>query len=579
MALNKTQRFRTGIVAGGIVLAFAAALAHLYKIQCLDHEKYETLARRQHLSKLKIPVRRGRIFDRHRNPLAISLPVHSLYADPEVVKHKSLAAWKLAPVLSMQPQDVFARLIRGRRFTWIKRKLSSEEYGELLKLKIHGTGFRREYRRAYPHGLLLGQVLGFCGIDDKGLAGLEFACEPSLSGQPGYRVTKRDAAGTRIAASGLKREPASNGLDVILTIDTNIQRIVEEELDKACEQWRPQSGVAVVMAPLTGEILALANWPFFDPGTFSQFSPQDLQRLSHNAAVLDVYEPGSTFKPFAVCAALEEQVVTPFTVFDCENGRAVINGRRLRDAHPHGRLTVSKIITFSSNIGVSKVALRLGRRKLYEYVRAFGFGQATGLPVACEPSGLLAPPDRWSKYTITSIPMGQEIAVTSVQLAAGFSAIAAGGKLMKPRLIRSIENPDTGEVVKQFAPQLIRQAVSGETARCVTEMLVSVIENPEGTGRRARLEGYTLAGKTGTAQKCLAGRRGYSSSDYVCSFVAFAPAYEPRVCAVVEIDTPRGSSHYGGTVAAPAVREIIRRTLAYLDVSPNLTRLVRDTSG
>jgi len=652
MALNTTQTMRARLVAGGVVLAFGAVICNLYRVQCLQHEKFTRLAREQHFTRMDIPVRRGRIFDRNGDPLAISLPVHSLYADPGIIEHKSPLAWKLAPILGTEPQHVFAKLIRPprfvwikrklapqeaesvkrlgikglgfrredgalslfadppavehkstvaarlapilgmqaeavfkrlnsqRRFMWVKRKLTSEEYAAVRALKIRGLGFRREYQRMYPHGLLLGQTIGFCGIDDNGLAGLELTCEPWLAGRPGYCVTQRDAAGRRIAASKLERKPASNGLDVTLTIDVNIQRIAEEELDKACEQWSPDSGVAVVMDPATGDILALANWPFFDPGTIGELAADDIRRLSHNSAVLDVYEPGSTFKPFVVCAALEEKLVTPRTVFDCENGSAVLNGRRLRDDHPHGRLSVAGIITYSSNIGIGKIAMKLGEQRLYDYVRAFGFGTRTGLPVKSEPAGLLNPPWQenprrrlWSKYTITSIPMGQEVAVTAVQLAAGYSAIAAGGRLMKPRLISYVSDPDTGKRVREFPPQLVRQVVSPATARTVTEMLVSVVEDPKGTGRRAKLDAYRVAGKTGTAQKSLPGQRGYSSEHYVSSFVAYAPAFEPRVCVLVKLDTPRGRSHYGGTVAAPAVREIIRRTLAYMDVPPRLARL------
>jgi len=649
MALNKTQQFRMSIVAVVIILAFGTALARLYKIQCLDHEKYETLALKQHLSKIDIPVRRGTIRDRHGNALAISFPLYSLYADPHNIKYKSFVAWRLAPVLRMAPQDIFAKLNRSRRFVWIKRELSEEEYAQARKLDIEGIGFRREgpryslyadpkkvvhktsaawwlapalqmkpedvlarltlgrrfawikrklsdeeyararelnfkgigfrreYKRVYPQGALLGQVLGFCGIDDNGLAGLELGLEEHLAGKPGYEVTQRDGMGRRIAASKLEKQPAANGLDVTLTIDANIQRIAEEELDAACRKWQPLSGVAVAMDPATGEMLALANWPFFDPGTLSALSAEKLRRLSHNRAVLDVYEPGSTLKPFTMCAALEEGVVTPDTVFDCENGRAVLNGRPLRDAHGHGALTASDVIAFSSNIGIGKVALAVGKQKLYECLKAFGFGRAAGLPIRCEPAGLLPPPARWSGYTITSIPMGQEVAVTPVQLVAAFSAIAAGGKLMKPRLVKSIANPDTGEVVKQFPPEPIRQAVSPQTARKVTEMLVKAVESPGGTGRRARIEGYTIAGKTGTAQKPLPGGGGYSSADYIASFVAFAPAYKPRVCVLVKIDTPRGLSHYGGTVAAPAVQKIILRILAYMNVPREAERLASNT--
>lgn len=566
------------IVAAALACAFVAVLAQLCRIQYLQHDKYKDLARRQHFTKVEIPVRRGTITDCRGIPLAISLPVQSLYADPKNVKQKSMAAWKLAPVLGMEPQDIFARLIRNRRFIWIKRRLTDEEYKKVRGLELKGIGFRPEYRRIYPQRMLLGQALGFCGIDDNGLDGLELQLEEYLLGKPGYRTTRRDAAGNKIAASRLKRKPAANGLDVVLTVDANIQRIAEEELDKACEQWRPVSGVAIVMEPATGDILALVNWPFFDPGAFRGLSAAELRTRSHNTAALDVYEPGSTFKPFAVSAALEEKVVTPDTVFDCGNGSAILNGRRMRDAHRLGELTVSEIVIFSSNIGVGRIALRLGKEKLYEYVRAFGFGRVTGLPVACEPAGLLAPPRKWSRYTITSIPMGQEIAVTPVQLTAAYSALAMSGKLMKPRLLKAIVNPDTNRIVKKFPARQAGQVVSPQTARDITEMLVQVIENERGTGRKARIDNYILAGKTGTAQKSLPNGRGYSPTDYVSSFVAFAPAYRPRVCVLVKIDTPRGCN-YGGTVAAPAVREIIRRTLAYLDVPPGTKSLASIDPG
>lgn len=566
MALNETQKKRMSIVAGGLILAFAAALFRLYQLQCLEHEKYEKLASQQHLTRIPIPVRRGTILDTRGNPLAISLPVNSAYADPQIIRNKYLTAEALAPALKIDRMDIFAKLLAGRRFAWLKRKLDPAEEAAIQRLKLKGIAFRREYRRAYPHQHALGQVLGFVGLDDNGLAGLEVWFDKELTGQPGYEIAKRDAAGTPMADPSLEGLPGSNGLAIMLTIDGNIQHVAEEELAKACEKHRPDSGVALVVEPATGEILAMANWPSFDPNTYTKLSPEHLAKLEHNSAVLDVYEPGSTFKPFTVCAALEEKVVTEGTVFDCENGHAVLYRRTLRDAHGHGRLTVAEIITFSSNIGMAKVGIACGPERVHRFVRAFGFATAAGLPIKGEPSGMITPLPQWTTYTITSVPMGQEVAVTAVQMASAYSAIAMGGKLMKPHLVRKIANPDTGEVIKDYPPEQVRQVVSTETARKLTEMMVNVVD--VGTGRMAQIEGYRIAGKTGTAQKPLPNRRGYSSDAYSSSFVGYAPAFQPRICVLVKLDTPRAGSHYGGVVAAPAAREIIRRTLAYLHVPP-----------
>jgi len=571
MALNEIQKFRLNIIAVAVGLAFLAIIGRLYQIQCLQHQHYAELARKQHLTRIPIPVRRGTIFDSCGNALAICLPVDSLYADPANVKEKNQAAWKLAPALGMEPLDVFGELIRPKRFIWLKRRLPPDMRPQIERLKIRGISFVREFRRGYPQGTLLGQTLGFVGIDNNGLEGLELTLEPYLSGEEGYHVAQRDLAGTLITLPELKRDPGTNGLDVTLTLDCNIQRIAEEELKKTADEWRPKSIVSVVMNPQTGDILALANWPPFNPGTVDNLTKEEkaeLERLSHNSAVLDTYEPGSTFKPFTVCGALEDGTVTPDTLFDCEDGTAVIQGRRLRDTRGHGVQPVFQIIVVSSNIGMGKIGLAVGKTDLYRWVRSFGFGAPTGLPLKGESPGLLNPPHKWSRYTITSIPMGQEISVTAVQLVTGYSAIANGGNLMKPRLIRKVVSPDTGEVVAESGPEVVRRVVSERTARQMTEMLVSVVQGEHGTGRRGQVPGYLVAGKTGTAQKALENARGYSATDYVSSFVGYAPAYDARICVLVKVDTPRGYSHYGGTVAAPAVREIMRRTLAYLVVPP-----------
>jgi len=570
MALNKTQQFRIRIVAAAVAIAFIATLGRLYQIQCLQHEKFVNLAASQHHTRITIPVRRGTIADVNGNPLAISLPVQSLYADPELVENKSVVAYDLAPILKMQPQDVFMRLIRGKRFSWIKRKLTQEEYEQVAALKVKGLGFRREYRRAYPQNSMLGQVIGFVGIDDEGLSGLENYLEPALTGEPGYRIARRDASGTSFSAPELETVPGLDGHDIFLTIDTTIQLMVEEELRKTAAEWRAQRASAVMMDTATGDILALANCPEFNPNMLGRLSAAELRRLNRNSAVIDVFEPGSIFKAFTMSAAIQERVIKADTIIDCEAGVASINGRRLRDTRPHGKIPASQVIICSSNIGMAKIAAELGKQNLYEYVTLFGFGSRTGLPVAGEPAGIFAAPQRWSKYTISSVPMGQEVAVTPVQMVAGYSAIANNGMLMRPRLISKVVDPNTGVVVARSQPKAVRQIVSPATARIVTDMLVQVVEHENGTGRRVRLDGYCIAGKTGTAQKSLPGTRGYSSTDYISSFIAFAPAYQPRVCVLVVIDTPRGYSHYGGTVAAPPVREILRRTLAYLNVPPEL---------
>ena len=580
MALNETQKLRMNLVAGAIGVAFLAVLGRLYQIQCLDHRTYENLARKQHLTRIPIPVHRGTIFDSSGSALAICLPVDSVYADPAGVKEKSKAAWKLAPVLGMQPQDVFGELIHDSRFVWLKRRMALDERPKIDRLRIKGIGFIREFRRGYPQGTLLGHTLGFVGIDNNGLEGLELTLDKFLSGEPGYDIAQRDAAGTPISMPELKRNPGVNGLDVHLTIDGNVQRIAEEELKKAGDEWRPIGGVAVVMNPQNGDILALANWPPFNPNSFADMSPEELKKLSHNSAVLDAYEPGSTFKPITVSGALDDNIVNENTLFDCEDGTAVLlGGRRLRDTHGYGVQPMSQVVIRSSNIGMGKLGMMVGKANLYRYVRSFGFGRSTGLPLQGESPGLFNPPSRWSKYTITSVPMGQEVSVTAVQIVAGFSAIANGGNLMKPRLIKKVVNPDANEVVAEFGPEVVRRVISEQTARRVTAILVGVVEDEHGTGRRAQIPGYAVAGKTGTAQKALESARGYSDSDYTSSFVGYAPAGNPRVCVLVKIDTPRaGSSHYGGTVAAPPVREIIRRTLAYMGVPPDPSRVAKTDS-
>jgi len=558
----------------GFLLAgvFLILIIRLFKLQYFDHARYGDLARNQQTVKVDIPAVRGRIYDSAGRILATSLVVDSVFAEPHVIEDKESTCIKLAPVLGLDKEALLEKLKQNaaKKFIWIKRFVSAEEAEAVRRLGLVGIGFRKESKRFYPRGIVASHVLGCVNIDGEGLEGIELMFDRQLRGEDGYRILLRDGKRCPIQPASPRGKPAQDGASVVLTIDSIVQHFTEEALDDIVEKWDPLAATVVVMSPYTGEILAMANRPTFDPNIFNEY-PADARR---NRAVTDSYEPGSVLKPVIMAAALEENVTRPEDKIFCHNGLFAYRARRLRDHHPYGWLTASDVIVKSSNIGMAKIGLALGPEKMYRYVKNFGFGAATGIRFPGEAPGQITPPEKYSYYTLTSVPMGQEIAVTALQFARAFAVFGNGGILVKPKLVRGLLD-SRGRVIERYGRAGARRVISKKTADEVMKMLVGVVNS--GTGRRAGLDEYQLAGKTGTAQK-IAPEGGYTHSRFISSFACIGPAEDPSFVVVVMVNEPRkGNSYYGGTVAAPSAGRLAKRILGFNRVRPAPARQARLT--
>jgi len=542
------------VLMTGWMLVVIGRLAHL---QVVQHEAMLELAQRQQQRAIRISPLRGTIYDRLGRELARSVEVESIYAVPvEAAPAKAMAA-KLARVLALKPQDILAKLAEPREFVWIKRKVTSEEAEAVKALQWPGIYFVMENKRYYPNHGLAAHVLGYAGLDEVGLDGVELAYDDHLRGQEGYILVQKDARGR---SYGRTQPPLYKGQDLTLSIDAAIQMGVEEALKEAVQRSRARSGVAIVMQPKTGEILALANVPAFDPNTFSSSSEQQRR----NRAVRDLYEPGSVFKIVTYAAALEEQQAQPDQTIECLGGRIVLAGHTIRDHKSFQTLSVREALENSSNVGAIRLALRVSPERFVDYIGRFGFGRPTGIDLSGEASGLVRPLEKWSRISIGAVAIGQEVGVTAIQLLAAMAAIANDGVWVQPHLVRAIHSR-AGDVLSQTTPQT-HQVINRKTARTLAQMLEGVVLR--GTGKRAQLSGYTAAGKTGTAQQINPQTGRYSTTRYVASFAGFAPVKDPQVCILVSIDEPRGLYH-GGDVAAPVFKRIAEMVLHYLNVPPD----------
>ena len=558
---------------GLILLLFVGLIWRLYQIQLVQNEEFTESAQDYIQGNITWSPRRGGIFDSKGRDLAVSIKTPSCAFDPKIAELKGEnrmeVVSKVAAALELTPAEmdrVYSGAMRkNTRFVWVKRRLQPEEIEKVKSLNLPGLMFPVEYTRRYPQGKTASQILGFSNIDGKGMEGVERTCDSILRGLEGSRDVQRDAIGRKLADTGsalISKEP---GLDVELTIDSYVQDITECELEKAVITSKAKSGAAVVMDPATGDILAMAGYPSFDANTPAEFPASN--RL--NPVIATVFEPGSIFKSIVMSAALEQKAVTPQQEFNCEGGawRMPENGRVLHDSHGYGVMTVSKILTHSSNIGMAKIAAIMGKDNLYKGLKAFGIGDRTGVPISGELGGTLRKAESWTSYSMGSIPMGQEVTVTPLQAVTAYSAIANGGVLLKPRLVKNIYA--SGELEKTVPVTPVRKVISSEVSRSILEMLEATVE--EGTGKRARSKMYTVGGKTGTAQlacnaeEIAAGHKGYSPNRYVGSFIAVSPIEKPRVIVLVSIREPK-TSHYGGVVSAPAVKNIIEGVLSYYKV-------------
>ncbi|MEE8360366.1 MAG: penicillin-binding transpeptidase domain-containing protein [Candidatus Omnitrophota bacterium] len=508
---------------------------------------------------MELKPQRGDILDRNYRKLALDHSVYSVFAAPRKISadRKDSVAQALSKVLGLDKGLVLSRIEKDKAFVWIKRELDKDLSDAVEALNIDGVELLKEYKRFYPKGSLASHIIGFAGLDDTGLEGVELEYDSYLKGSPGWRWTVRDAKRRNIFSGDVKSIPPSEGLNVILTIDETIQHIAERELEKVFEKYRAKSASIIIMDPHTGEILALANRPTFDLNDFSR-STKDQMR---NRAVTDLYEPGSVFKIVTASCAIENRAVELDQEFFCENGKYRVGGRILHDHKPYATLTFREIFEKSSNIGVTKVAEVLGRDEIYKFSRLFGFGDLTGIDLPGEAVGILRPPREWSAVSISAVPIGQEVGVTSIQLVTAVSAIANGGRLLRPHIVKEIRNAN-GDLIKAFSLQESKRVLSRESAKIIRDILKGVVEN--GTGRNAKADSYTTAGKTGTAQKIESGG-GYSHSKFVASFLGFAPAESPKIAIIVSLDEPR-PVYYGGLVSAPVFRNVAVDVLRYLNV-------------
>jgi cell division protein FtsI (penicillin-binding protein 3) len=512
--------------------------------------------------------KRGTIYDRKENELAVSIEVDSVYADPRKVVDVKRTANDFASILKMDREELRQRLKSRRSFEWIQRKISPREASEIKALQLPGICFLKENRRFYPNSQLAAHLIGFVGLDSKGLEGVEFQYDVSLNGKNNVWTTGRDALGREIVMGEPLFEKEDHHKNIFLTLDKHIQHVAEIELSRSVQKWRAKGGTVVAMDPLTGKILAMASYPSFNPNQFIQYP----SKLWRNRAISDIFEPGSLFKTFLAAAALEEKVVGPSDSFFCENGSYAVYDRTIHDHSKYGWLTFQQIIKFSSNIGASKVGEKMGKERFYRYICAFGFGEKTRVDLPGEGKGIVHHPRYWAPVALDTISFGQGISVTGIQLVAALSAIANGGFLMKPYVVEKITN-EKGEVSQSFQPEVVRRVISEETAKKVTALLKTTTEKG-GTGEGAVPTGYEVAGKTGTAQKVEPLLGGYSEDRYTSGFMGFAPAEDSKIVLLVVIDEPRGSS-YGGIVAAPVFQAIMEKVLPYLNVLPRGTLIVK----
>lgn len=559
-------RARLWVVAGLLGLFAAGLSARLVYLQVLQHERLWAESEKQYAETVEINTGRGLIFDRNHGLLATNIEVDSVYVNPGEVIDAGRTARQLAETLHLEPQKVRRKIRSGRHFVWIKRKAPLDEVARLRRLALPGVGFFRESRRFYPKRQLAASTLGFVGLDNQGLEGIEHYYDSLLKGTTRRAFVERDARGRRLINTETGLPGPSPSRDLELTLDEVIQFFTEEALRRQVRRFRARGGVAIVMEPATGEVLALASEPTFNPNRFNAFDP----RRWRNPAVTFAYEPGSIFKPVVAAAVLEEGAAVPQDIFFCENGKMRIGKTSIGEAanHRFGWLSLSQIIIKSSNIGAIKMAQKLGERRFYEYIRRFGFGQKLEIDLPGESPGVLRPLRSWSGLSLASISFGHEISVTPLQMITAMAAIANGGTLVRPRLARAVWK--NGERVQTFRTVRVRRVLSEKTSRQMVDMLKAVVR--EGTGKKAAVPGFEVAGKTGTAQKIDPETHAYSKTDYVSSFIGFVPAEAPRLVILVMIDEPR-VKYWGGEVAAPAFRDIAARTLRYLNVPSSKERV------
>ena len=550
---QRNPRLRWLIVWVLAVVWMVAVLARLSYLQLFCYSEYLAKAQHQQQRIFEISPKRGAIYDRKGRELAVSIPMDSVFADPAEITDAGMVAQLLSRVLSIPAEDLETKIQEAHTPVRLARKLSPEIVQRIDAMNLRGVFFQKENRRVYPQGELAAHVLGHVDVDEKGMGGIEYSLDKLIRGRPGKMMVLADG---RRRWYDRRETAADPGASVELTIDETIQYIAEKELARAIEQTHAKAGSVVVQDPNTGELLAVANWPTFDPNDAGNYSDEDRMDRAVSAA----YEPGSIFKVITVTGAIENGVANPNELVDCQMGKIVVAGRLIHDWHPFGMLTVRQILAHSSDVGAIKLALAVGAPRFYDTIRSFGIGQLTGIDLPGENRGLLRPVDDWSASSIGSLAMGQEVSVTPIQIISAISAIANGGTLYRPRIVREIHADQPAPNRAGMEP---RQVTDAKTAAEVREMMEDVMI--EGTGKHSQLDGYTSAGKSGTAQKIDPATGRYSASQYNASFIGFAPVNDPAISILVVLDSPVGA-HHGGEVSGPVFKRIAEQVLAYLGV-------------
>ena len=557
MYKGTTPRIRKVLYA--LIIAFALLGVRLVFVQMGAGKSLSDIASNQYRLAVSLFPKRGVIYDRNLKELAITINLNSIFAEPFRVKDKESASYKLSSALGIGRNEIYKKLSREKGFVWLARKVSPDTAGIVRSLDIKGIDFIKEPQRVYPNGVLASHVMGFTDTDNNGLEGLELRFDKYLKGAMGCRYAIRDAKQREVPAYEYNEIQPTDGDNMVITIDSLIQSIAERELENGFKKYHAKGACIIVMDPFTGDILALANRPSYDPNNVKA-SPIDFRR---NRAICDFFEPGSSFKIVAASGLLEEKTVKPSDKFFCENGEYKWYGHTYHDHTPHGWLAFRDVIKFSSNIGTMKAAQKLGSDRMYKYIKKFGFGARTGIELPGEVTGITSHPGTWSKLSLCSISMGQEVTVTALQLACAMSVFANGGNLVKPRIVERIQDV-SGRVLQEFKSKKPQRVISEETAEEMRNILRGVVDS--GTAGLAEVKGYSPAGKTGTAQK-VESNGTYSHSKFTASFIGFVPYDNPRLVIVVIMDEPR-PMYYGGVVGSPVFKKVAAELRSYYKIWP-----------
>lgn len=558
----KQSKKKALILCTVILFCFSVIVIRLVDLMVFDHETLTQKADRQYLGIKTLSPQRGVIRDREMRPLSVNIETASLYAVPSKINDIKRLSYNLAPIIKVSEKRLRNKLLekKDKAFIWVGRRLDEKTVQKINRLQQkfklqEELGFLTETKRQYPNGQMASHILGFTNIDNEGIDGIELRYNKEIRGSIKKVYHIRDARGNSLLDDIEESIPGNN---LMLTIDEGLQHIVEREIENAMGTWQAEAVVAIMMEPSTGKILAMANRPTYDPNSAGNVQADERR----NRAITDNYEPGSTFKTFLASAAIEEKIVSLNEKFDVSRGFIKVPGGIIRDAHRHGVLTFKEVIQKSSNVGASQIALRLGKERFYNYIKKFGFGEKTGIDLPGEAKGLVRNTEKWSGRSLPSISIGQEISVTPLQILRAYSAIANGGKLMKPYIVSDIISPE-GEIIKNFSPEVEKQVISETTAKIMRDILKTVVEEG-GTAQKASVMGNMVAGKTGTAQMVDPKTGLYSKNDYASSFVGFTPADNPKIALIVVVFKPRGA-RYGGTVAAPVFKNITEQAFVYLN--------------